>query len=175
MRWLVGFVFVLTLAVLPLSASAQDAEEGTTAEPGPQEPPLPSEPAGEEGSPSLEHADPGSTPTLDWSIVEETPQAQTAAIGLTATAAVLAFGGVVFGISFIDGCRIFPVEDCPEPSWNRPVRVTGVVLMAGGSAGMIVSGILLGVRKRQGRRLQEAHYGTPRRVQWDLARSRLVF
>jgi hypothetical protein len=25
------------------------------------------------------------------------------------------------------------------------------------------------------RSLQEAHYGTPRRVQWDLARSRIVF
>jgi hypothetical protein len=40
---------------------------------------------------------------------------------------------------------------------------------------MIVSGILLGKRKRKLRELQEAHYGTPRRVQWDLAQSRLVF
>jgi hypothetical protein len=40
---------------------------------------------------------------------------------------------------------------------------------------MIATGALLGVRKRKRRRLEEAHYGTPRRVQWDLARSRLVF
>jgi hypothetical protein len=40
---------------------------------------------------------------------------------------------------------------------------------------MIISGALLGVRKRKLRRLQEAHYGAPRRVQWDLAQSRLVF
>jgi hypothetical protein len=46
--------------------------------------------------------------------------------------------------------------------------------MVGGAAGMIATGILLGVRKRK-LRLQEADYGTPRRVQWDLARSRLVF
>jgi hypothetical protein len=45
----------------------------------------------------------------------------------------------------------------------------------GGAVGMIISGALLGVRKRKLRRLQEAHYGAPRRVQWDLARSRLVF
>jgi hypothetical protein len=40
---------------------------------------------------------------------------------------------------------------------------------------MIATGALLGVRKRELRRMKEAHYGTPRRVQWNLARSRLVF
>ena len=40
---------------------------------------------------------------------------------------------------------------------------------------MIATGILLGVRKRKRLSLQEAHYGTPHRVQWDLAQSRLVF
>jgi hypothetical protein len=30
-------------------------------------------------------------------------------------------------------------------------------------------------RKRKLRRLEQAHYGKPHRVQWDLARSRLVF
>jgi hypothetical protein len=47
--------------------------------------------------------------------------------------------------------------------------------MAVGAAAMITSGAVYGVRKRQLRRLREAHYGTPRRVQWDVARSRLVF
>ena len=40
---------------------------------------------------------------------------------------------------------------------------------------MIVTGALLGARKRKLRTLQEAHYGRPHRVQWDIARSRLVF
>jgi hypothetical protein len=40
---------------------------------------------------------------------------------------------------------------------------------------MIATGILLGVRKRKRSRLQEADYGRPGRVQWDLARSRVVF
>ena len=91
------------------------------------------------------------------------------------SAVALGLGGAVFGISFIEICILSFGEDCPEPSWHRPVRITGGVLMAGGAAGMLVSGILLGVRKGQRRKLQEAHYGVRRRVQWDLARSRLVF
>jgi hypothetical protein len=47
--------------------------------------------------------------------------------------------------------------------------------MSAGGAGMIASGIVLGVRKRKLRELQQADYGTPRRVQWDLSQSRLVF
>jgi hypothetical protein len=50
-----------------------------------------------------------------------------------------------------------------------------MTLAVGGAAGMIISGAVLGVRKGKLRRLQHAHHGTPRRVQWDLARSRLVF
>ena len=163
---------------VPRGVGAQADEEGATVEPGPREPSLPSEPGGEEGSRSLEYADPVSAPSntkwgLDWSLVGETPDVQTAKIGLGVSTAVLAVGGVVLGISFIELCIL--QEDCPEPSWHRPVRITGGVLMAGGAAGMIVSGILLGVRKRKLRRLPETHYGRPRRVQWDLAGSRLVF
>jgi hypothetical protein len=40
---------------------------------------------------------------------------------------------------------------------------------------MIATGILLGVRKRDRRSLQEARYERPRRVQWDFARSQVVF
>jgi hypothetical protein len=47
-------------------------------------------------------------------------------------------------------------------------------LMISGAVGMIVTGTLLGIRKGELRRLQAADYGRPRRVQWDLARSRLV-
>jgi membrane associated rhomboid family serine protease len=51
----------------------------------------------------------------------------------------------------------------------------GAVAAFGGLIGAALSGSRLGARKRKLRRLQEAHYATPRRVQWDLARSRLVF
>jgi hypothetical protein len=67
------------------------------------------------------------------------------------------------------------LEPCTEPGWVAPVGITGAVVMAGGLAGMIAYGVLLRKRKRKLRRLEQAHYGTPRRVRWDLAQSRVVF
>ena len=88
--------------------------------------------------------------------------------GFITSAAVLAVGGALFGISYID------IGFTPR-RWVDPVRITGVTLMAGGAAGMIATGALLGVRKRKLRELQAAHCENPPRVHWDLARSRLVF
>ena len=53
--------------------------------------------------------------------------------------------------------------------------ISGYVFMAGGAVSMIAMGTLLGVRKRKLRRFQEVADLGHRRVQWDLARSRLVF
>jgi len=50
-----------------------------------------------------------------------------------------------------------------------------LVLGVGGLVGIVASGILLRKRKRDRDSLRYAHIGTPRRVQWDLAQSRLVF
>lgn len=50
-----------------------------------------------------------------------------------------------------------------------------LVMSLGGATGMLATGILLGVRKRKRGRLAQTQYGPQRRVQWDLARSRLVF
>jgi hypothetical protein len=48
--------------------------------------------------------------------------------------------------------------------------------MLGGIVGMAVSGSRMAGRKAERRHFQEAHYGKrPRRVQWDVAQSRLVF
>jgi hypothetical protein len=53
---------------------------------------------------------------------------------------------------------------------------SGAAVAAVGAAGMIATGILLGVRKRKLRALREAaQYERRRRVQWDVTRSRLVF
>jgi hypothetical protein len=62
--------------------------------------------------------------------------------------------------------------ELPNPPWVAPVGWTAVALVTGGFAGMVTSGVMLRVRKRQPRR--GVHDETPRRVQWDLARSRLV-
>jgi hypothetical protein len=52
----------------------------------------------------------------------------------------------------------------------------GAPLAWGGSLGMIVSGIMLGVRKGKIRRLDERIMLTSdRRLQWDVSSSRLVF
>jgi len=66
-----------------------------------------------------------------------------------------------------------PDQPCPEGSPG--LAATFAVMAAGGLAGTIASGILLRRGKRDRDRLRQAHYGTPRRVQWDAARSRLVF
>jgi len=61
------------------------------------------------------------------------------------------------------------------PSECDPLLFAGFSMTLIGPVGMITSGAILGVRKRKLRELQQAHYGRPRRVQWDLAQSRLVF
>jgi len=168
-------VLAMLIVALPVRVSAQGGEEGTTSEPSAEQPAPSTQPAF--GPPSTKWG-------LDWSLVEETPTLGPARIGLGASGAILGIGAVLFGVSYIDNGPIFDVgvclfgDDCPpppEPSWQRPVRITGVVLMAGGGVGLIVSGVLLGVQKQRQRELQETHYGSPRRVQWDPARSRLVF
>ena len=182
MRYLVGFVCVLALVASPQSASAQAGEEGTISEPNLQEPAPSAEPAPEH--PALEiQLDPSGVDvvpsaeryTLQYSahLLETVPVGR-ARKGLIGSGVALGVGGVLFGVSYID-FRILASADSPPPSWQRPVSVTGGVLMVGGAASMIATGVLLGVRKRKLRRLQEAHYGRPRRVQWDLAQSRLVF
>ena len=143
MRYLFGFLCVCALGVVPLprNASAQAAEHSEATEQAVDEEPSP-EPAGEEGSPSLEYADPGSNPPnikwgLDWSLHEDMdPAVRRARIGLITSAAVLAVGGALFGISYID------IGFTPR-RWVDPVRITGVTLMAGGAAGMIATGALL--------------------------------
>jgi len=58
---------------------------------------------------------------------------------------------------------------------DTAASATGLILSLGGTGGTIASGILLRRRKRDRHSLWQAHYGRPHRVQWDLARSRLVF
>jgi hypothetical protein len=186
MRCLVGFVVVLALVALPLSASAQADEEGTAAEPNlveepaPEEPSPPTEPAPEEPALQLKldaagvDVTPSPSRTVDGYTLEEMElRVKRAKIGLGVSALSTVVG---FGIGIAAATNTLCIlEPCTEPGWVAPVGITGAVLMAGGVAGMIASGILLRRRKRDRDSLREADYGTPRRVQWDLARSRLVF
>jgi hypothetical protein len=156
------------LATLPLSASAQ---------------------AGDEHSLSFRHDEAlkialFSSPPLGTfeytrpTVIEAERRVKRAEIGLSISS-VAFLAGVVLGISAVMGevsclSELFSPEPCTTPGW-KPVGITGVVLFVGGLAGTITSGRLLRRRKRDRDRLEQAHFGTPRRVQWDLAQSRLVF
>ncbi|MDH3726046.1 MAG: hypothetical protein OER77_00815 [Myxococcales bacterium] len=176
MRYLFGFLCVCVLSVvpLPLSASAQDAKEATTDEPNVQESAPSSEPASEEPALRLELAPAGvdivprPARTVDGYTLEEMElRVRRARIGLISSAAVLVVGGVLLGVAGASA-NIATGE-------NLGLLWGGVALAGVGSVGMIATGILLGVRKRKRRRLQEADYGRPRKVQWDPAQWRLLF
>jgi hypothetical protein len=90
-----------------------------------------------------------------------------AKIGLGTTAGVLLVGGMLMGIAAPD-VNIMTGEDVG-------LFGAGMVVAFGGLVGMMTTGGMLAHRKRQRRRLQEAHYGRPHRVRWDLETSRVVF
>jgi hypothetical protein len=149
------------LAALPLSASAQDTDKGWVEEFYPEL--APEEPA-------LQLA-PGYLP---YTFQEMELRLRRATFGLGFSVAALVIG---FGMGFAAALCSFSWDDpspCPEP-WVAPVGYTGLVLAVGGLAGTIASSVVRREAKRKLRRLRAAHYGNPRRVQWDLARSRLVF
>jgi hypothetical protein len=162
-------VCVLALLASPLSASAQDTEEGATSEPNLQEP-SPEEPALQL---RLDDAGvevvPSPPPTVDAYTLETQLRVKRAKIGLWSTAGAAVVGGVMIGASVpcVSG------KTFEEACWGP--FLSGVVIGFAGAVGMIVTGALLGARKRRLRTLQEAHYGTPRRVRWDPAQSRVVF
>jgi len=179
MRCSAGFVFALTLAGLPLSVSAQTGEEGTKSEANLREPALPSEPAPEEPALQLKldsagvEVAPGYPPRLD----ELELRVKRAKIGLGASAGVLALG-----IAFTVGDNACNSRNPPPEEAFFQISehcsaffVIAAMATIGGLVGMIVNGVRLAKHKRELRELQRAHYRTPRRAQWDLAQSRLVF
>jgi hypothetical protein len=168
-------MFLLALvAALPQSASAQDAEEGATSEQHLQEPAPSPEPAPEEPALQLKldaagvDVAPSPPRTADGYTLEETDlRLRRAKIGLGVCAGVMVLGGVLMGVA-APNVNIMTGEDLG-------LFGAGMFLAFGGLVGTIVSGGMHAHRRRQRRELLEAHYGQPRRVQWDLARSRLVF
>jgi len=162
------FVLAMVLAglALPLSVSAQAREEAATAEPGVQEP----------GRPDLTSERYGYQPP-SRSKGDSGPKGHSrqamhpAGICFLSMTGVTVLGAVVVGV----GMTRPPSGDWDDLSNDIAVVTTGAVFMMVGGVGMIASGVVWGKRTRQGRRPQETHYATPRRVQWDVARSRVVF
>jgi hypothetical protein len=184
-------VMVMVLAALvasPLSVSAQAGEEGTeptVEEPIPEQPAPPSEPAPEEPALQLELDDAGlqiaSPPprTPDGYTLEEIERrVKRAKIGLGVSAGVYGLGiGLTFG-------GVACADNAPPdqggfvnlpPGHCYALLGTGAILTLGGLIGIIISGVRLASNKRDRNWLRQAQYGRLHQVQWDLARSRLVF
>ena len=180
-RKLVLATMLAGLGGLPPSASAQDVEADASSEPNLQGPAPSSEPASEEPVLQLELDSAGVAvaPSPSRSAYGKMSlRVKRAKIGIGVSAVSLVVGGILVGVAVPNLTCEEPASganSCPIPGWSPPVFVTGVTLAGGGVLGMIATGILLGVRKRKLRELREARYETPRRVQWDLARSRVVF
>ena len=179
MRYLFGFLCVSALVgTSPQSVSAQTSEEGTAAEPSLVEEPAPSsEPVSAEGSLSPRvrkrtrqqwgpHA--YEPPSASKGQEHGRHRMHPAGIVCLTMTGVTVVGAVLVGVGMT------------RPSTgdlNRDIApvAAGTVLMMVGGVGMIISGVMWGKRTRQGRRLEEARYERPRRLQWDLAQSRIVF
>jgi hypothetical protein len=169
------FVLAMVLAglvALPLSASGQAGEADTTPEPNLEEPAPSAEPAPEEPALQLQldksgvEVVPSPPRTPDGYMLEEMEvRVKRAKIGLWSTAGVTVVGGVIWGAS-VPCTKGKTGEDSCLGAF-----AAGAVVAFSGAVGMIVTGALLGARKRRLRSLQEADYGRPHRVQWDLARS----
>jgi hypothetical protein len=173
MRYLVGFVFVLALGISPLSATAQAGEEGAGSEPNLQAP-VPEEPALQLklDSAGVEVV-PSPLRTVDGYTLEEMERrVMLAKLGVGVSAVPIFVGALLAASTAFSPLAPRTPE---EQTSDRRLQYAGAALAAGGAASMVAMGIVLGVRKRKLRSLQEADYGRSHRVQWDLARSRLVF
>jgi hypothetical protein len=168
---------VCVLAVmlsLPVNASAQD--EGSTPNRGqPQSAPSQEAPALQlELTPESLGVVPSPPRTVDgYTLKQMEKRVQRAKRGLGASVVPFVFGAMFMTVGSIAG-DCFWTSTAPK-SCDR-LLYAGVGLTVVGAAGMIASGILLGVRKRKLRTLREAaSYEGRRRAQWDVERSRLVF
>ena len=186
MRYLFGFLCVCALVGnLPLSASAQTGEAATTSEPNLQEPAPSAEPAPEEPALQLKldaagldvAPSPQRTPDR-YTLKEMKLRVKRAAFGFGFSGAVFFTGAVLVMSPFIR-CDMIG-------GWTKTcdrLAYAGIAVVSAGAVATIATGILYGVRNRKLRRrkrrewdtFRHTHSGTPRRVQWDLAQSRLVF
>ena len=168
MRYLFGFLCVCVLVSLPQSTSAQAGEHGATPEPSLQEP-APEEPVLrlELDDDSVKLAPIGSDEKhMREALEQKARKTRNALIGTSAAAVV---GGSLIGIAQTQRYESGPGY---RTKAGKGMLVSGVALFSGGLIGAFVTGIMLGVQKGKLRRRDFSYYGTPRRVQWDLAQSR---
>ena len=166
------------LVALPLSVSAQDGDESATSEPKSQEPAASAESAPEEPALQLKLDDAGvgvAPPpprTIDGYTLEETRlRVRRAEIGLGVSAGVVGAG---LAMALVAGLAALAQWGNDKPFDRAEAALAAALaISSAGIIGMVTAGGILAHRKRKARKFE--HYETPRRVHWDLARSRLVF
>lgn len=155
MRCLVVFVLALGSVVSPLSVRAQAGEERTA-----EEPELQPDDVGVEVAPNpLE---------IEQRRKEAKRRVRGGGIGVGLSIGVMAGGFTLIALA--------PSADDLHPAVGR--FTGGILLILVGTVAMGFSAAALNSGHKELKELQElrqAHYGRPRRAQWDLARSRLVF
>jgi hypothetical protein len=189
MRYLVGFAVLVALGISPLSATAQAGEEGATSEPNLQEPALSEHSPGDEGglSPRLRKRtqrnwdpsayDPGGDPrpSIQYTSAPRQPARPKLApgIGLGVSIGSLVGGLAMMSVGVSQRIFICFVEPCYAPSSSSVLIGAGAGLTVGGLIGIIVSSVAL--RDGERNRAKAPSQRNARRVQWDLAQSRVVF
>jgi hypothetical protein len=145
---------------LPLSVGAQGSQEASAVE-------LQVDEAGVEVVPSRPRRIDGYTRE------EMQVRVKRAKIGLWSTAGATVLGGVIIGAWA--GCQRSDEAANDAFVACAGALISGSAIGFSGAVGMIVTGALLGARKRKLRAFDEAQYGRPHRVRWDVAQSRVVF
>lgn len=176
MRLVLAMVLAEFVA-LPLSVGAQTAEEAATVEPSAEEP-APSSETGPEtpmlprelDDDSVKVAPVGSEDKhMRVALERKARKTRNALIGTSAAAAV---GGLLIGIA---QTQRYDSGQGYRTKAGKGMLVSGVAMFSGGLIGALTTGIMLGVQKGKLRRGDFTYHGAPRRAQWDLAQSRLVF
>lgn len=192
MRYLVGFVFVLAVALVaaPLGASAHDAERGATPEPSAEGPAGSEDSPADEGGlsprlrkrtqrnwdPSAYDAQGAPRPSIHYTSAPPRKPARpqlAPGIGLGVSIASFVGGLAMVGVGVSQRFCISFGEPCETPGSSGVLIGTGAVLSVGGLIGTIASGIALSDSERA--RAKAPKQRNERRVQWELAQSRLVF
>lgn len=170
-RGLVLGMMLAGLGTLAQNASAQQKE--VSSESAPDEPALQLklDSAGVEAVPSAPRTVHG------YTLEEMELRVKRAKIGLWSTAGATVLGGVIIGAWWACEHRDEPAyQTFDDPLFACPGALfSGVAIGFSGAVGMIVTGALLGARKRKLREFDEAQHGRPHRVRWDVAQSRVVF
>jgi hypothetical protein len=173
MRYLVGFVYLVALLMVPLSVSAQASEEGDASEPNVVEA-VPSQGSASRDAAlqlTVDHGGvevaPGYPPELD-EIHEMELRVKRARIGLGVSIVAMTVLGPLMCLGAAGG-ELNTGKSLPG-LW----AACGVVTV-GGLGGTVASGILLHRRKRDRDTSRTAHTGAPRRGQRDPAGSQLMF